>query len=88
VEEQEQPNDTFQHDDPLGEGIHPEMAEMLQKGVMEACMGNVNQRNLRFPGSQPVSLDLQNMSMLEVKPATRYFAAHGITYMPCDVVGE
>lgn len=81
VEEQEQPNDTFQHDDPLGEGIHPEMAEMLQKGVMEACMGNVNQRNLRFPGSQPVSLDLQNMSMLEARRYYVTWKADGTRYM-------
>lgn len=66
-----QPNETFAHDDPLGEDIHPEMADMIKRAVMEVCMGNTNQRNLRFPGSQPVSLDLQNMSMLAVRSARR-----------------
>jgi len=76
-----QPNETFAHDDPLGEDIHPEMADMIKRAVMEVCMGNTNQRNLRFPGSQPVSLDLQNMSMLAARRYYVTWKADGTRYM-------
>ena len=68
-QEQGKPNEEWQHDDPLGEPIHEDMANLLRSQVMEMCRGyppGINDR-MMFPGSQPVSLDRTNLSFLLVR---------------------
>ena len=74
-QEAEKPNEEWQHDDPLGEPIHDEMANLLRAQVMEICRGYPpNEQRMVFPGSQPVSLDKTNLNLLQVN-----IVSHGST---------
>lgn len=67
VEPTDKPNEEWKHDDLLGEPIHEDMAHFLRTHVMNACRGTPQEHSRHiFPGSQPVSLDSQNLQLLQV----------------------
>ena len=70
----------MQHDDEIGENVDQEEAEAVQIQVVKAIMGPAA-NELRFPGSQPVSLAASNVHLLS---SHRYYVtwkADGTRYM-------
>jgi len=78
----EKPNEDWQHDDPIGEEIHEDQVRCLRMASIFFCKGvQDGGSNLFFPGSQPVSLDSQNMCLLEARRYYVTWKADGSRYM-------
>ena len=56
----------MKHDDPVGEEIPPDEELLIQAFIVERVLHQEYQggTNLRFPGSQPVSLAKSNIDLL------------------------
>ena len=70
----------MQHDDELGEEVSQEEAECVQQLVVAAIMGPAAME-LRFPGSQPVSLASSNVHLLREHRYYVTWKADGTRYM-------
>lgn len=59
----------MQHDDVVGEEITPEEEYNVKASIVTAVTGRDSEEggDLRFPGSQPVSLARSNLEMLNFK---------------------
>lgn len=70
----------MQHDDVIGEAVCQEEAEAVQAEIVSAIMGPAAQE-LRFPGSQPVSLAASNTHLLSKHRYYVTWKADGTRYM-------
>lgn len=68
------------HDDEIGEEVNQEEAEAVQWEVVKAIMGPAA-NELRFPGSQPVSLATSNVHLLSEHRYYVTWKADGTRYM-------
>ncbi|KAL3142910.1 hypothetical protein ABBQ38_003198 [Trebouxia sp. C0009 RCD-2024] len=71
---------TMQHDDVIGEEVCQEEAEAVQTEIVSAIMGPAASE-LRFPGSQPVSLAASNTHLLSKHRYYVTWKADGTRYM-------
>lgn len=70
----------MQHDDVIGEEVCQEEAEAVQTEIVSAIMGPAASE-LRFPGSQPVSLAASNTHLLSKHRYYVTWKADGTRYM-------
>lgn len=70
----------MQHDDEMGEAVGEEEGEAVQCEVVKAIMGPAA-AELRFPGSQPVSLAASNLHLLRQHRYYVTWKADGTRYM-------
>ena len=68
------------HDDEIGEEVNEEEAEAVQAQVVMAILGPAAEE-LRFPGSQPVSLAASNIHLLKEHRYYVTWKADGTRYM-------
>ena len=68
------------HDDVIGEEVCQEEAEAVQREIVSAIMGPAA-HELRFPGSQPVSLAASNTRLLQKYHYYVTWKADGTRYM-------
>lgn len=79
---QEDPHVEKHHDDVIGEQVNLPEEVFLRSRVMDAILGPDPFRNrVWLPGSQPVSLDASNKSLLEERPYWVTWKADGTRYM-------
>ncbi|KAL4857277.1 mRNA-capping enzyme [Chlorella vulgaris] len=72
----------MEHDDALGEGVDMSETQALQALLMDAILGPDPNRNRTWlPGSQPVSLDASNLSLLKERQYWVTWKADGTRYM-------
>ena len=69
------------HEDVIGEDVFEEQAYELQKLCVWACFPDNADSRVSFPGSQPVSLSRDNMSLLKREPYSVTWKADGTRYM-------
>ena len=69
------------HEDVIGEEVYEEMAYEIQKLCVWACMPDGGSDAVKFPGSQPVSLGRDNMSLLKREPYSVTWKADGTRYL-------
>ena len=69
------------HEDVLGEDVFEEQTYEVQKLCVWACFPDDADARLSFPGSQPVSLSRDNMSLLKREPYSVTWKADGTRYM-------
>lgn len=70
------------HDDVLGEDILEEEEFVLKASILEQLTGQPYYENaeLRFPGSQPVSLARSNLQLLNLR---RYWVTWKVSHHAC-----
>ncbi|KAL2612317.1 hypothetical protein R1flu_024009 [Riccia fluitans] len=73
---------TMTNDDVLGDGISEEQQLEMQRYICRSLeVPTQNHHNLKFPGSQPVSLDRRNLQLLRQRYYYATWKADGTRYM-------